>query len=421
MTRSVGLISLGAYLPGRVINAASKEKLLGFLQNTHLPKGYLDEIAQTSCLPGRIETNYDGWQKHPWFSAWLDNLPPNKKDDPFQGTSERRRVPLDPESLSQSVVPHPMLPSDAETLAGSLALVNGNIDKSEIDLLITSSQVPDLKLPPNASLVQHKLQLPNAGAFEVDSCCSSFLSALEVADALVRAGIKKKVLIVTSYIDSIVTDKSDYFSVNTGDAAIAGVVSTVAHGYGYVTSHSSSNGSRHNAIILQRRSPQLVKCPAFSSFYEQEFVTFYNPKAAKEIAENSKRDMSNVVHNALEKADLSVSDLDFLVTHQPVHWAANAWREALGFPPQKFHETFKKYGNIANCSVATNLLEAIELRLIKEGDKVLLASSGAGENHVAVVERVTGQLIDSVLAGKANTEAIPISRLPEIHSVCRPT
>lgn len=78
-------------------------------------------------------------------------------------------MPLDPASLRESIVPHPMLPSDAEMIAGALAIVNSGIAKDEIDLVLAHSQVPDLPLPPNVSLIQHKLQLKNAGAYGVDS------------------------------------------------------------------------------------------------------------------------------------------------------------------------------------------------------------------------------------------------------------
>ncbi len=395
--RNAGIKAMGAYLPARALEAETKVRLLKFLgRRTLLPEAYLQEIENNNRLPGRIESNYDGWQKQAWFDAWLANLPESKRSNPFQGSEERRRVPFDPASLKESIIPHPMLPSDAETLAGAMALMNAGLKNSEIDLLLVASQVPDLPLPPNASLVQHKLQLENAGAYEIDTCCSSFLSMLELAVALVKSGIKRKILLVASYIDSFVSDKSDYFSVNTGDAAVAAVVEELDSGYGYLASDSTSHGSRHNGIILQRRAPQLCKAPVQRSRYEQEFVTFYNPQANKEIAVNSQKDMKEVVDLTLERAGLKVADLDFFVSHQPVYWAGNAWREALGIPEHKFYESFKKYGNIANCSAAANLYETIELGLVKENDLVLIASSGAGENHIAAIERISPELARSI-------------------------
>ena len=146
MVSSAGIISMGAYLPGEEIPNGRKRVLATYLKNkTLFPKEYIDQIDERNQLPGHIETNYDGWERYPWFKTWLAKLPPKKRTDPFQGTKERRRVPMDPTSLRESIVPHPMLPSDAETLAGALAMINGKIDKDEIDLLIVASQVPDLR------------------------------------------------------------------------------------------------------------------------------------------------------------------------------------------------------------------------------------------------------------------------------------
>ena len=397
MSISVGILSMGAYLPAREISVGKKAKLVSYLsEHTLLHREYVEQIDEQGRLPGRIETNDDGWKNQPWFETWLKNLPPKKKDDPFQGTKERRRVPLDPVSVRKSLVPHPMLPSDAEALAGALALFNGNVEKDDIDLVIVASQVSDLLLPSNASLVQHKLGLNNAGAYHVDTCCSSFVTMLEIAVALVRAQLKKKILIVASYIDSIVSDRTSYFSVNTGDAAAAAVVASVQDGFGFISSHSTSHGSRHDGVIFMRRPPEIIRSTDHGHSNEQSFVTFYNRDANREIAANAQKDMAEVVNVALKKGGLTMPEVDFFVTHQPVYWASNAWREGLGIPEEKFYETFEAYGNIANCSAPVNLMEAVELKLIKEGDVVLIASSGAGENHIAVLERINPQLISSL-------------------------
>ncbi len=397
MMKSVGLISLGGYLPAKEIPSSKIELLVDYLKyKTDIPREYIGQIQESGKLPGRIETNYDGWESKPWFQAWLDNLPEKKKADPFQGTKERRRVPMDPESIKKSLYPHPMMPSDAETIAGAYAIINSGIEPDEIDLVIVHSQIPDHTLPQNASLIQHKLGLRNAGAFSVDSCCSSFVTMIQVANALITSGMKKNVLIVSSYIDSHINDKTSYFSVDIGDGAIAGIVSRVVDGYGYINSHSTSHGERYDGIIYQRRKPALIKTFPLGPSYEQDFTTFYNQEACKDIARNATKDLSEVVTKTLEKADETIENIDFLVTHQPVSWAAHAWREAIGMPKEKHHETFEKYGNIATCAAATNLLEAIEIGKIREGDKVLITSSGAGENHIAVLEKISPELIKNV-------------------------
>lgn len=394
--KHAGLISMGGYLPAKPLPEKLVPHLVEFLgQGTLLPPEYIESIQESGVLPGTVETNYDGWESQPWFEAWLENLPEKKQADPFQGTTERRRVPLDPESVRQSIVPHPMLSSDAEVLAGALAIVNGGVNKDEIDLLLVHSQVPDLSLPSNVSLVQYKLGLKNAGAYALDTCCSSFVTMMEVAAGMVKSGIKKKVLIISSYLDSHVIDRSDYFSVYTGDAAVAGVVAEVDAGTGYLASHSSSHGDRHDAIIFDRRPPGLLRTTTSSPDYAQEFTTFYNFEAIKEITVHTQEDMVFVVSQALHKAGLNIEQIAVLVTHQPVGWAGNAWREALGVPVEKFYQSFEKYGNIATCAAGVNLLEAVETGMLEPGDIALVSSSGAGENHIAMLERVSAQLIQN--------------------------
>jgi 3-oxoacyl-[acyl-carrier-protein] synthase-3 len=82
-----------------------------------------------------------------------------------------------------------------------------------------------------------------------------------------------------------------------------------------------------------------------------------------------------------------------LVTHQPVAWTANAWRESIGVAPERFYESYEKYGNIATASAPVNLLEGIEQGMLKPGEIAMLASTGAGENFIALLERASPELI----------------------------
>ncbi|MBN1769520.1 MAG: 3-oxoacyl-ACP synthase III family protein [Prolixibacteraceae bacterium] len=393
-----GFIALSGYLPAKKLSESFSAKLSAFLKNnTLLPAEYVNMIKSNQILPGTVETNEDGWGSKPWYDAWVKSLPEKKQDDPFQGTEERRRVPLDPDSVRNSLYPHPMLPSDAETIAGAMAICSSGIDPDEIDLVISHSQVPDHPLPENASLIQHKLKLKNAGAYGVDSCCSSFVTMTELACSLVQSGVKKNILIISSFIDSHVNDRSTHFSVDTGDGATAAIISNVPDGSGYISSHSLSHGSRHDGIIYQKRQPLLLKRIDSGPDYSQSFVTFYNPAANKEIAKNASTDLKFVVDKSLKKAGLTVNDIDFLSTHQPVAWAGDVWRESIGVPEHKFYQSFKKYGNIATCSAAVNLLESIEQGLAKANDKIIFASSGAGENHICVVMQLSKTLVKNIV------------------------
>ncbi|MCK4763819.1 MAG: 3-oxoacyl-ACP synthase III family protein [Candidatus Aminicenantes bacterium] len=394
MLKSAGITSMGGYIPAKEAPEKTRKELVEYLRKeTLLYPEYIEEIEDTGHLPGSIETNYDGWESQPWFESWLKKLPPKKQDDPFQGRKERRRVPLDPVSVRESIHPHPMLSSDAETLAGALAIFNSGSDKNEIDLVLVHSLVPDLHVPMNASLVQYKLGLKNAAAYNIDTCCSSFISMMEIAMTYVRCGMKKKVLIIGSSLDSHIMDKSTYYSPITGDGIIAAIIAEVEDDCGYISSHAKSRGQRHKAIIFKKRCPELLITTSQGHTYEQEFVTFNDRTALKEIALNAPEDMTGVVVETLKKAGLSPTDIDFIVMHQPSAWITKVWCEAIGVPLNKSYETYANYGNLAVGSVAVNLIEAVEKGLIKEKDRVMAASSGVGANHIALLQKISPQLI----------------------------
>ena len=413
MKSNSGIISMGGYYPGKTFPKKSLKGFTAYLkENTLLPVDYIIQMEATGQHPGKSESNEEGWVNQPWYEAWLQTLPEKKRKDPFQGGKYRCRVPMDPQSVRESTFPHPMLASDAETIAGAMAIFSSGLAKEDIDLVLVSSLVPDRHVPLNASLVQHKLMLPNAGAYNMDTCCSSFITMTETAMALVNSGVKKNVLIVASSLDSIINDKSTYYSVCTGDAAVAGIVSKVEAGHGYISSASISNGARHEAIVFKSRQPLLFKGTSQGPSHEQECVTFLNAELTRQIGATAQEDMLQVVTAALEKQNLFGKDIDFAAFHQPVKWAPNAWREAIGLPETKFVETYELYGNIACASSPTNLLVALERNLIKAGDNVLMASSGVGENHIALMQKVSVKLIENI---KRYNEGISYTKSEKKH------
>jgi 3-oxoacyl-[acyl-carrier-protein] synthase-3 len=387
---------VGAYIPAKPLGEKLAVDLSRFLkENSRVQAPYWETIGKERRLPGSVETNFDGWQSQPWFEAWRATLPPKKQKDPFLGIKERRRVPLDPKSLKKSVVPHPMLSTEAEAIACAMAIVQGHIDPADIDLVLVHSQIPD-ELPSMPAAVQDMLKLPNAGVYGVDSCCSSFVTMLEVAETYVRAGVKKCVLFVGSHISSHVLDRSEYCCVRLGDGAAAGIVCAVEDEHGYLGSHSTANGNVHDAVLMVRRPPSLLRPTMLGPNHEQAFVTFANMDACKIIADNSMAEMRAVVEGSLRHAQRTIDDIDLFVTHQPVEWAGPAWCEALGIPLSKFYESFQSYGNVGSASSGINLTEALEQGRVTAGETILVTSSGAGENHVSVLERASQRLIASM-------------------------
>lgn len=301
-----------------------------------------------------------------WDDIEIVNLT-RKERNPFEGIEERRAFPED------------TVPSDVETEAARRAILDAGISPDDIDLVLVHSMLQDETIPGNASLVQHKLGLKNAGAWNIDTCCSSFVTMFITASNLIAMGTFKNILIVTSVLHTQMLDYTHYISPSLGDGAAAVVMGRVSDGKGYITSHNASNGAYHDAFTLRNK---ICSDPKEKHYKPVSFkpVLVFNDETAYKIGKNSVKDMMGAIEVALEKANLKPQDIDFLLTHQPVHWAHNAWRDALGIPETKSYQSFKHYGNLASTTIPTNIFEARDKGMLKDGDTVLMASSGAGEN-----------------------------------------
>lgn len=329
------------------------------MRKTLYPAGILGVSA---VVPSQVRTN-DYWQDVRF------DLPPGK--NPFQGIEERR------------VFPENLLPSDVEAEVGRRALRNANLSPDEIDLVMVQSMVPDEILPENACLVQYKLGLKNAGAWTIDTCCSSFLTAIVTAANLIATGEYKKILIINSALCSRHADKGDYLSVVLGDAAGAIVMGVVADDRGYLASFCTSHGEYHQGFTVQFRQPRYQDVPEMK---ERKLLT-YNYDITKRIGRSSIEDMKFVLNKVLAKAQLRPEQINLFLSHQPCYWAHAAWRDSIGIKPENSYQTFSKYGNIGSATIPVNLFEAVNKGMLKDGDYLLMASAGAGKNEIAVVLR----------------------------------
>ena len=326
-----------------------------------IPAGILGVAA---VIPEEIKENAF------WNNIELKGLKEGK--NPFEGIIHRRVFPSD------------MLPSDAEAEAGKRALEASGMSPHEIDLIMVQSMIQDEILPGNACLVQYKLGLRNAGAWTIDTCCSSFVSMVVMASNLIAAGEFKKILVITSALCSQLADYSDYQCCYLGDGAGAAVMGRVSEGRGYIASFCNSHGQYHKGFTLQTRQPGNYNRRHYMASLEKPLLTF-DADIIRKVGKESVGDMKFVLDRTLEKSQMCPEDIDLFLSHQPCHWAHGAWRDSIGLSPGNSYETFYKYGNIASASVPINLFEANMRGMLKDGNNLLIASSGAGENHIAAV------------------------------------
>ena len=118
--------------------------------------------------------------------------------------------------------------SDLAAESARRALAAAGISADEIDLIIVATATPDMQFPSTATIVQHKLGMTNGcPSFDVQAVCAGFMYALNTADAYVKSGMAKKVLVIGAETFSRILDWSDRTTcVLFGDGAGAVVLGT---------------------------------------------------------------------------------------------------------------------------------------------------------------------------------------------------
>ena len=181
-------------------------------------------------VPERVVTNDDLAQLMDTSDEWIQ-----------QRTGIKRRHYVDWEK-------EPMGASDLGTRAARAALEKAGVSKDEVDCIIYATLSPDRAFPGDGVLVQAKLDVPaGVPAFDIRNQCSGCLYSLAVADAFIKAGTYRRVLVIGSEVQSSgidLTDRGRDVSVIFGDGAAAAVLgpSDADDGRGVMSVHLHADG-----------------------------------------------------------------------------------------------------------------------------------------------------------------------------------
>jgi 3-oxoacyl-[acyl-carrier-protein] synthase-3 len=263
--------------------------------------------------------------------------------------------------------------------AAMLALQSANIDRSEIDCLISASASMDQGMPCNASLMHHEMGLSDTAvpAFDVNASCLGFLAAIDTISWAITAGRYKRVLIIAADVASCGLNWDDIeSSAIFGDGAAAAVIG-LAGGEG---------GSRILSTNLQTRScgVDLCKIPGGGTrFHPTRIDEPFLPLAAfrmdgKGIFKLAAEHMPRFIDKLLVDAGTSRDDVDWVVPHQASHLALKHLTKRLGLRREKVINIFAEYGNQVAASLPTALDIAIQDGRIRRGHRLLLIGAGAG-------------------------------------------
>ncbi|MCD6455117.1 MAG: ketoacyl-ACP synthase III [Candidatus Aminicenantes bacterium] len=264
--------------------------------------------------------------------------------------------------------------------AGRMAIEDAGMKPSDIDVVIVATVTPDMMFPSTGCIVASELGMGETPAFDISAGCSGFLYAMNIADSFIRAGKYSTALIIGVEELSKITDWTDRSTcVLFGDGAGAAVL-TRSEEEGILSIEIRSDGSKGELLYMPAGGSRM---PA--SEYTVKNRLHYVKMNGREVFKYAVTKMPAISKEALEKAGVSVDQVDLFIPHQANQRITESTGERLGIDPSRVFSNIAKYGNTSAASIPIAWWEAYKEGKIKEGDIILLAAFGAGFTWGAAV------------------------------------
>lgn len=264
--------------------------------------------------------------------------------------------------------------------AARAALDKAGLTAADIDLIIVATSTPDNTFPATAVNIQNRLGMHHGFAFDLQAVCSGFVYAVTTADAYIRGGLAKRVLVVGTETFSRILDWTDRTTcVLFGDGAGA-IVLEAREGTGTNTDRG--------VLTTQLRSDGAHRDKLFVDGGPSTTGTVGHLRMeGREVFKHAVGMITDVVYSSFDATGLTADDIDWLVPHQANKRIIDGSAKKLGIPLEKVVVTVDQHGNTSAASIPLALAAAASDGRIKEGDIVLLEAMGGGFTWGAVLLR----------------------------------
>ncbi|MDA9773848.1 ketoacyl-ACP synthase III [Saprospiraceae bacterium] len=243
--------------------------------------------------------------------------------------------------------------------------------KEEIELVIVGTVTGDMVFPDTANIACDKAGLPNAFGFDINAACSGFLFSLTTGAQYIESGRLKKVIVVGVDIMSSIIDYSDRTTcVIFGDGCGA-VLLEASEEYGVIDSVLKGDGAgRH---YLHMKAGGSLKPTSEETIANREHYVY---QEGRTVFKHAVKGMSSTVTQVMERNNLTVDDIDWVVPHQANMRIISSVADMLDFPMEKVMQNISHYGNTTAGTLPLCLWD-YESKL-KKGDKLILTAFGGG-------------------------------------------
>ena len=276
---------------------------------------------------------------------------------------------------------------DLAAEAGRKALEEAEVDPGDVDVVIVSTATPDHLLPSTACEAQPLIGCHNAACFDISAACAGWLYALTLADGLLATRLYRNVLVIGAEKMSAIIDYTDRATcVLFGDGAGAALICPPGsgdNGSGILASHMQTDGQQ--AAMLWRPAGGAAM-PSTEETRAQRLE--YVKQEGREVFKSAVLAMEESSRITLERAGLSLEDIDLVIPHQANIRIIHAFGSRLGVPDEKVYINIDRYGNTSSASIPICLAEARAEGRVGPGTTILMTAFGGGFAWGSVVLRL---------------------------------
>ena len=297
--------------------------------------------------------------------------------------------------------------------AARRALADAGISAEDLDLVVFATMTPDHYFPGNGGLLARELRLSSTPALDIRMQCAGFLAGLQVADAFIRSGSARRVLLVGAecHASLFQWNEQDWqvlFGERDGPPSPEAIAWGTMHrdravifgdgaGAFVLEANDSGDGRGFLGFLMHTDGAHWDKLyvpgggsasfPYFSpEMYEhQGTVPVVEGRQVFRLATTA---LPEIVREILDGHGLALDALSLLLMHQANLRINEAVQKQLGLPDERVYNNIQRYGNTTAATLPLVFHEAKAEGRVPAGSLVAFAALGAGLHWGAALLRV---------------------------------
>ena len=264
-------------------------------------------------------------------------------------------------------------------------------DKNNIDGIIYCTQSPDYIMPSNSFLMHKHFGLKDEMfSYDFNHACTGYIYCLAMANAFVKAGMAREILLVNADTYSkYINPKDRSTRVLFGDGAAATIVKKSGRKRGIIDIDLGSSGSGYNKFWIPAGGLRLPKSNITSKEIEDVrgnirtkndiemdgfgVWSFINSVAPKQV------------DRLLKRNDVAKTDIDQFIFHQASKMTLESIMRLMKLNEEQVFINIQNIGNTVSASIPIALRDAIDQDKIDNGSTLILSGFGVGLSYGAIL------------------------------------